>query len=231
MESPGQPAPGSTPGSDQGSPPPPSWQSTPQPPAAQTQVTSGASWDSPPRAGAIAGPAGFTYADVPNRIFAYIIDAIIVGIATTLVNLVLPDSVQFTPGTGTTGIGGVEINAIGVVLETAASLIVSAAYFIFFWTSQRATLGMRVLGLQVGNETDGATLTTGQAATRWALLALPGALGIVVYVLPALGIVLGLAALIWYIALLVTTAQSPTKQGLHDRYAHTVMVKATRSAG
>ena len=33
------------------------------------------------------------------------------------------------------------------------------------------------------------------------------------------------------IALLVTTAQSPTKQGLHDRYAHTIMVKAARSIG
>ena len=37
-----------------------------------------------------------------------------------------------------------------------------------------------------------------------------------------------LLSFIWFIALLVTTAQSPTKQGLHDRYAKTMVVKAVR---
>jgi len=34
---------------------------------------------------------------------------------------------------------------------------------------------------------------------------------------------------VWVIALLVTTAQSPTKQGLHDKFAGTVVVKAARA--
>ena len=42
---------------------------------------------------------------------------------------------------------------------------------------------------------------------------------------------IGLAAFVWFIALLVTTAQSPTKQGLHDQYAGTVVVKAARAVG
>jgi N-acetyl-gamma-glutamylphosphate reductase len=45
------------------------------------------------------------------------------------------------------------------------------------------------------------------------------------------GALLLLASLIWTIALLVTTAQSPTKQGLHDQFAKTVVVKAARAVG
>ena len=44
-----------------------------------------------------------------------------------------------------------------------------------------------------------------------------------------LGVIASLVSLVWFIALVVTTAQSPTKQGLHDRYAHTMVVKAARS--
>jgi uncharacterized RDD family membrane protein YckC len=36
---------------------------------------------------------------------------------------------------------------------------------------------------------------------------------------------------VWFIVLLVTTAQSPTKQGIHDKYARTMVVKAARSVG
>jgi len=46
-----------------------------------------------------------------------------------------------------------------------------------------------------------------------------------------IGLLLGLASFIWVIALLVTTAQSPTKQGLHDQFANTVVVKAARAVG
>ena len=33
---------------------------------------------------------------------------------------------------------------------------------------------------------------------------------------------------VWMLAVLYTMAQSPTKQGLHDRYARTILVKARR---
>jgi hypothetical protein len=39
----------------------------------------------------------------------------------------------------------------------------------------------------------------------------------------------GLAGLVYIIFLLYTTAQSPTKQGYHDHFAHTMVVKATRA--
>jgi uncharacterized RDD family membrane protein YckC len=66
---------------------------------------------------------------------------------------------------------------------------------------------------------------------RWLALGAPFGIAQALNPLPGLGILIGLAAFVWFIALLVTTAQSPTKQGLHDRYAGTVVVKAARAVG
>jgi uncharacterized RDD family membrane protein YckC len=192
---------------------PPAWQSTPQPTGAQPPA--GESWSAPAPAAGTPGPASYVYGDVPNRIIAYIIDSVILGIVGFIVFAVVG------------GITGFE--ALGLIVISLISLAISGAYFIYLWTSQRATLGMRLLGLQVGNETDGATLTTNQAVTRWILLGAPLGLASALNQSPGIGILIGLVALVYFIALLVTTAQSPTKQGLHDRYAHTVVVKATRS--
>src|SRR5471030_3150464 len=80
-------------------PPPPSWQSTPQPPmppaggpppAANPQMQQmnamyGKIMDRTP----VAGPAGFVYADVPNRIIALIIDGIILGIVNQILQTII----------------------------------------------------------------------------------------------------------------------------------------------
>jgi len=90
-------------------------------------------------------------------------------------------------------------------------------------------VGMRVLGMQVGNAFDGKTLTTDQALRRAVALWGPGTIAQFFNGLPAIGSILGLLALLWGIYLLYTTAQSPTKQGFHDTFANTVVVKASRS--
>ena len=41
---------------------------------------------------------------------------------------------------------------------------------------------------------------------------------------------LGLLAFLWFLYLLYTTAKSPTKQGFHDVFANTMVVKAARMA-
>src|SRR3972149_2848512 len=76
-----------------------------------------------PPAAAPPGSAAIVYADLPNRIIAFVIDIVV--------------------------------------------LAISAGYFIYTWTSMRATFGMKALGMQIGNEGDGATLTMNQAARRW----------------------------------------------------------------
>jgi uncharacterized RDD family membrane protein YckC len=192
-----------------------------------TPPTSG--WAAPPTP-ATAGPEGFVYADVPNRAIAYIIDGIIVAIVAGIIGAVLTgiglSSGSFAPGTL-----NYQINFVGLIVSAIISAIISAAYFIYTWTSMRGTLGMKALGMQIGNAGDGKTLTMDQATRRWLVIALPGILAQVLFVIPAIGGLLILVAFGWFIYLLWTTYSSPTKQGFHDKFANTMVVKATRVAG
>jgi uncharacterized RDD family membrane protein YckC len=49
-------------------------------------------------------------------------------------------------------------------------------------------------------------------------------------VIPGIGFLLAIVSFLWFIYLVYTTAKSPTKQGYHDVFAHTQVVKAARSA-
>jgi uncharacterized RDD family membrane protein YckC len=120
---------------------------------------------------------------------------------------------------------------VSTIIGALLGLALSAGYYIYTWTAMRGTIGQKALGMQVGNAADGATLTMEQAIKRW--LALGGVFALAQFLnpLPGLGILIGLASLVWVIALLYTTASSPTKQGLHDRYASSVVVKAARAVG
>jgi uncharacterized RDD family membrane protein YckC len=205
-----------------GAPPP----ANPGLPAWTSQLTSTAP---------VPGPAGLYYADVPNRIIAQIIDAILVGIVGVIVSLVLfsifgnPTRVVADPN-AVFGIS-TETNYVSSLIFAIFGIAISAAYYIYTWTRMRGTIGQRALGMQVGNAADGATLTMEQAVRRW--LALGGVLSLAQTLnpLPGVGILLLLASVVWTIALLVTTAQSPTKQGLHDQFANSVVVKAARAVG
>jgi uncharacterized RDD family membrane protein YckC len=176
-----------------------------------------------------AGPAGYVYADVPNRTIAYIIDAIILGIIGIVIAIILGSiglaSVNLNINSPNFG----EYNILAGLIAAVVSTIINGAYFVYTWTAMRGSPGQKVLGMQVGNAADGATLTMEQAIKRWIALGAPFGLAQALNPLPGLGLIIGLAALAWFIALLVTTAQSPTKQGLHDQYASTVVVKSARA--
>jgi uncharacterized RDD family membrane protein YckC len=108
---------------------------------------------------------------------------------------------------------------IGAVIAT----LIDLGYFVLQWSSgARATLGMRLLGLQVGNAADGRTLDRGQALRRW--FAMASWLDVVAAI-PVLGGLVSLGQLVWYLVLLATTASDPHRQGLHDRFAGTAVVK------
>ena len=185
------------------------------------------------------GPAGLYYADVPNRIIALIIDAILLAIVGVVVGF-LTAAIFGAPTTFTTipdasqplGVRfETQTNFVSTLISALVGLALSAGYYIYMWTRKRGTIGQRALGMQVGNASDGAALTTEQAVRRW--LALGGALSLAQFLnpIPGLGVLIGLLSLVWVIALLVTTAQSPTKQGLHDQFANSIVVKAGRSVG
>ena len=215
--------------------PPPDWQSTPQQPS--SPPPSGGSgtptWTANLTSQApVAGPAGYYYADVPNRIIAYIIDAIIVGIGLFIVNAILASflpapTVRIDPNNPFNI--SVDQPIVTALILAVVNIALAGAYFIYTWTAMRGTLGMKVLGMQIGHEQDGRTITFNQGVIRYLLLGAPFSLATALTGYSSLGGLIGLAAFVYFIALLVTTAQSPTKQGLHDRYAKTMVVKAARS--
>ena len=224
--------------------PPPSWQQAPQAP----QPPAPASWQqapqqpvppSPPQSqqppswtasltstAPIAGPAGFVYGDVPNRSIAYIIDFIvlfIIGLVISIITLAI-----FGDKVGNTQ----SATMLSVLTYQVLWYALIAAYFWYTWTKMRATVGMRLLGMQIGHEVDGRTIDNNQAMIRVAAMFGPGFVaGVLSAFALGLGTIAQLVAFIWFLALLYTTAKSPTHQGLHDQYAHTMVVKTARRAG
>jgi uncharacterized RDD family membrane protein YckC len=194
---------------------------TPTPPPAPPP----GGWAAPPPP-VQAGPAGFVYADVPNRAIAYIIDVILVGIVVAIITSVVGSGVRVDPGTFE-----VSYDFVTLLISAVIGAALNLAYFIYTWTSMRGTVGMKILGMQIGNSGDGKTLTMDQATRRWLIIAAPGIIAQVLIVIPAIGILLSLVAFGWFIYLLWTTYSSPTKQGFHDKFANTMVVKAARSAG
>jgi uncharacterized RDD family membrane protein YckC len=191
-------------------------------------------WAPPTPAGP--GAAALEYASTPARFVAYLVDGFVLSIVALALtfgamaagldpyNLA---TLSQSPGgfDVTLGTGG---SALALVVIGIISTAISAAYFILLWSgSGRATLGMRLLKLQVGGAADGRTLTRTQAAKRW--FALTGWVSIA-SVVPALATSVSGLALVWGLILLVTVVTSPTRQGLHDRFAGSAMVQPAGGA-
>lgn len=197
---------------DSGAPPPPA-----------------SNWSAAPAAApaaAVPGAVGFVYADVLYRVVALFIDAIILGI----INLAILGAILSQVGLGVLNTD-LTVNFIGLVIYALIGTAISLVYFVFTWTRMRASIGLKLLGMQVGNAADGATLTQDQAIRRWIALWGPGTVGQLLSSLPVIGFLLSLLGLGWMIYLLYTTYSSATKQGFHDIFASTVVVKRATSVG
>jgi uncharacterized RDD family membrane protein YckC len=168
-------------------------------------------WTQPaPSSAPVPGAPGFVFSSTARRFVAWFIDSLLV-----LFIYLFP--------IGVLDYAGVDLNTTAAQsLESIIAVAVSFAYFIVSWRSRgRATIGQRMFKIQVGNAFDGRTLTVRQSVIRWASLGYPvGLLGIA----PSLGSLSSLLQLIWQIVLLFSTALSPTKQGLHDRWANSAVV-------
>ena len=203
----------------------------PQAPAPQaTPISTQPAWmTSMTSTAPVAGPAGFFYADIPNRAIAYIIDAIILFVGFLIVAAVLGGIGLHTVTLDFTSPSFGSYNPIAGLIYGAVNLAISVAYFVYTWTAMRGTVGMKALGMQIGNAQDGATISMDQALRRALVLFGVGAVAQALGGWPGLGILFSLAAFGWFIYLLYTTAVSPTKQGFHDKFANTMVVKAARS--
>jgi uncharacterized RDD family membrane protein YckC len=170
-----------------------------------------------------AGPAaGIAYADLGIRIGAYIIDLVILVIVGIVVNLLLVAiliGAFFAAGTGGAAVAGLLILVVNV--------LIAGIYFVYTWTTMKASPGQRMLGLMTVNEADGSALTQNQAITRYLVMFAPGYIAsLASSVVPGfLGLLLSLVGLGWTLYLIYTTANDPKRQGFHDKYAKSVVVK------
>jgi uncharacterized RDD family membrane protein YckC len=175
---------------------------------------------------AVPGAPGLVYAGAWPRLVAYIVDAVLLGVVAAIIALpfapsVVPEAITasgaFDPANplpAMTAAGGV---------STVIALVIEAAYFSLLWASGgRATIGMRLLKLQVGDATTGNRIPLATAFRRW--LGFGAWLNLLVFV-PILGVFASLVVFTWEVILLITTASHPQKMGLHDRFANTAMVR------
>jgi uncharacterized RDD family membrane protein YckC len=179
-----------------------------------------------PRAPLPPGPIqGTQVADFVTRLVAYIIDAVILGVANYVVSLILFGILPFP---------------VDLLVHAAVILAISAGYFIYFWTTRRQTPGMIVMKLLVVEDGTGNTLSQDKAIRRWIYLGLPLALSTLVQVgggfgfatfglgglaiLLTLALLAGLAALGWQIYLAYATSQDARKQGPHDKAVNSVVI-------
>ena len=179
-------------------------------------------WASPsaPVRQEIPGAPGLSFADTPSRFVGYVLDSIIVSIVGSIIAGILG------LGRGTVVTSGSTTSANYAVTGGAflvPYVVVGFAYFVFFWSGgRRATPGQQLFKLQVGNAFDGMALTATQAIKRWFAL---GTFLSLFSILPAIYPLASLVELVWVIALFVTTVRSPTKQGFHDKFANSAVVR------
>ncbi len=184
-------------------------------------------WAPPPEVARPVLPGTMVIAPMGRRLGAYILDGLILAIAGIAVLAIL------------TSIGGwayripangdplaTQYNMPVIVADTVCGIAVSLAYWIYSWTTMRASPGMKALGLQIGQAESGNNLTVEQAVRRWIAIGSPIALISLLQPIVALYYVASSVALGWVIVLLVTTLNHPLRRGLHDRLADSLIVWA-----
>jgi len=179
--------------------------------------------------GTISGPGGVALADLPDRIIALVIDSIIIGVVGYVLSAILGGILTEDKATTVLGVVvgiGRGPSTIGQLIAVVLTLAASAGYFIYMWTRMGgATVGMRVMKLTVRDATSGGAISQSQAINRWLALGAAQGLGYLYWAFGTIGFIISLVVLGYYIYLLMTTAQSPTRQGWHDKFAKTVVAK------
>ena len=192
---------------------------TPPPPESAPPAAGlppGVGW-SPPVAARQEIAPGLVFSDTLARFVAYVIDGFLIALVAGII--AEPMGWGVVPDT-TDPFSAASFRTTEYTVLTA---VLGALYFIASWSGgRRATLGQRIFKIQVGNAFDGRPLSFDQAVRRWLGL---GEFIALFGITPALGALASGIQLVWLIVLLITTATSPTKQGLHDRIANSAVVR------
>jgi uncharacterized RDD family membrane protein YckC len=152
-----------------------------------------------------AGPApGVAFAGHGARLVAYLVDGLILTIA-LFVLVAVPAMVGFVAFARNDGPGMGAI-AVAVVLSLVA-IVVSIAYFPFFWARSGQTPGMKLFRLRVVRDRDGGPISGGQAVMR-----------LVGYWINSVALYIGFA---WILV-------DQRRRGWHDLIAGTVVIEDPR---
>jgi uncharacterized RDD family membrane protein YckC len=169
------------------------------------------------------GPApGIVYAELPMRIVAYIIDAVILGIGLSIVTSILFGILAFTG-----------LWLIAWVVSAVAVVAASGAYFVWSWTNLQASPGQKLLNLQTLDARTGKVISRDQAIKRYIYLYWPLVLAQVFvagFVLVLLIPIVWLISIGYSLWLLYTVTQNPKRQGYHDVQAGTVVIQRVAAA-
>jgi uncharacterized RDD family membrane protein YckC len=167
-------------------------------------------WTPPVQPVVASAAEGLVIAGVFTRLVAYSVDIVFLQ----LLNLIALGII------GSIGAGG---DTTVTLIVAGLYVAVDFLYFVGLWTSGwQATLGMRLLRLHIVDAATATTLSINDALLRW--IALSGAVAILTLV-PGLGQYIALLGALWVLALLISTATNPLHQGLHDRWARSVVVQ------
>jgi uncharacterized RDD family membrane protein YckC len=166
-------------------------------------------------------PPGLVFADTPSRLAAYLLDGLLLSVIVSIPPAVL-GLYDYAAGSGAYPEPMSRATFVGVTVFTFA---VQAAYFLWFWTGgRRATPGQRVFGIQIGNAFDGRPLTMTQAIERWLAM---GWWATLLVLLPFFAVAMASYVIFvaWWVVLVISMIVSPTKQGIHDRFARSALVR------
>jgi uncharacterized RDD family membrane protein YckC len=162
-----------------------------------------------------------------RRMVAFIVDVLILsgllfGVA-VISSALLGPAITFAPS------GGLDYGVVSsgnqlLLVSTASSVVLSAGYFVVSWVGFYGTPGQHLLGLRVWDQERGGRITIGRGFVRWVLLGAP--IWIASTTIPGqIGLAAAAGAVTWMAVLLLSTARSFTRQGVHDRWAHSIVVK------
>jgi uncharacterized RDD family membrane protein YckC len=148
------------------------------------------------------------------RFAAYLIDSLIIGVPLGILFVVLVIAgVVASPGSpsdlappppGGTAMGAFQVSPAAIFSFYLFGLLIAAGYYVSFWGTSGATLGMRLFDLRVVDATTLQPIGIGRAVIRY--------VGFVIAALPCW------IGLIW-------AAFDPRAQGWHDKIASTVVLQ------
>jgi uncharacterized RDD family membrane protein YckC len=171
----------------------------------------------------------YFFADVFSRAVACIIDIVILVVAilaaASVINAIFGPTIRFDRIVATAE-GSAIVDHSLIALNGFVATLLSVGYFVISWMILSASPGQLLLALQVRNAADGGTLRLSRAILRWVLLFPPfSTAAFLTTTVPGASELIWASAPIWYLMLLATMALSPTKQGLHDRLAHSIVLR------